>query len=155
MQRTLIIFKPDAIQRGLCGTLMQRFEKKGLRLLACKLIKIDPELAQQHYAEHQGKDFFDGLIDFITSGPSMVMCWEGLQAISVCRKMMGATSGIEAEPGTIRGDFTQFRSFNLVHGSDSIEAAERELGLFFKADELVNYVKSADLYQLGPEGVAD
>lgn len=131
MERTLILLKPDAVQRGLAGRIIGRFEDKGLVIRAMKLMQITPELAAQHYSEHQGKGFYDGLVRFMTSRPVVAMVLEGIGAIAICRKMMGKTFGPDAEPGTIRGDFGMSRSYNLIHGSDGPEAAEREVGLFF------------------------
>jgi nucleoside-diphosphate kinase len=139
MERTLIILKPDAVQRGLVGEILQRFEKKGLQIVGSKLMLISQELAEKHYAPHKGKPFYDGLIRFMTSAPVVVLALQGLKAIEVSRKMMGATFGFKAEPGTIRGDFGVSASFNLIHGSDSPEAAKHELALFFKPDELITY----------------
>jgi nucleoside-diphosphate kinase len=136
MERTLIIFKPDAVQRGLCGEILTRFEKKGLQLVGLKMMKISKELAETHYAPHKGKGFYQGLVKFMTSSPVVVLALEGKDAIAIARKMMGATFGSKAEPGTIRGDFGVSNSFNLIHGSDAPEAATRELGLFFKEGEL-------------------
>lgn len=146
MERTLIILKPDAVQRSLIGELLNRFERKGFKVLACKLIKMDQELASQHYAEHQGRDFFPRLLQFITSGPVFVMVLEGLQAISTCRKMMGSTNPYEADIGTIRYDYAQFRSYNLIHGSDSLESANREISLFFAPNEVLTYSKVTDSF---------
>ena len=131
MQRTLIIFKPDCVQRRLVGQILARFEGKGLRIAALKLIRVDRALAEKHYAEHQGKPFFEGLISFITSGPVVVGVLEGNEAISVVRTMLGATSGVAAAPGTVRGDFSISKQNNLVHGSDSPESAQREIALWF------------------------
>jgi nucleoside-diphosphate kinase len=131
MERTLILLKPDAVQRGLCGTIIERFERKGLKILGMKLMKITPELAAQHYEAHREKKFYAGLVKFMTSSPVVAMALAGNDAIAVCRNLMGATFGADAAPGTIRGDLGISRSFNLVHGSDSPEAAERELKLFF------------------------
>jgi nucleoside-diphosphate kinase len=139
MERTLIILKPDAVQRGLCGQIIDRFEKKGLQIVGMKLMKIPKSLAQTHYQPHQGKPFYDGLVQFMTSSPVIVIALAGKEAIAVTRKMMGATFGAKAEPGSIRGDFGVSNSFNLVHGSDSAESAQRELGLFFKPDELLDW----------------
>ena len=139
MERTLIIFKPDAVQRGFCGEILARFEKKGLQIAGMKLMRISQQLAQTHYESHQGKPFYEGLVKFMTSSPVVVLALQGKDAITICRKMMGATFGSKAEPGTIRGDFGVSNSFNLIHGSDSPEAAQRELGLFFKPDELVDW----------------
>src|SRR5690349_20610000 len=139
MERTLIIFKPDAVQRGLCGEILTRFERKGLQLVGMKMMTIPKQLAETHYAPHKGKGFYEGLVKFMTSSPVVVLALEGKDAITIARKMMGATFGSKAEPGTIRGDFGVSNSFNLIHGSDSPEAAERELGLFFKGGELVEW----------------
>ena len=136
MERTLILLKPDAVQRFLVGTLISRFESKGLKLVGMKLMRMSSELADQHYQDHVSKPFFPGLKRFMTSSPIVAMVLEGNGAIAVCRKMMGATFGSNAEPGTLRGDFGISNSYNLVHGSDSPEAAAREVGLFFGADEI-------------------
>lgn len=138
MQRTLIILKPDAYQRQLIGTLLNRIEIKGLKIAGLKLMRITKELAQKHYAPHLGKHFFDDLIAYITSGPSVVVAVEGASAISVMRKMVGATCGYEAQPGTIRGDFSISLRYNLIHASDSEESAEQELNIFFRPDELIS-----------------
>ncbi len=139
MERTLIILKPDAVQRGLVGEIVTRFERKGLELVGLKLMRIPASLAEQHYAPHKGKPFYDGLVRFMTSSPVVVLALAGKDAIAISRKMMGATFGSKAEPGTIRGDYGVSNSFNLIHGSDSPEAAQKELGLFFKPDELVEW----------------
>ena len=139
MERTLIIFKPDAVQRGLCGEILTRFEKKGLQIVGAKMMTIPRQLAETHYAPHKGKPFYDGLVKFMTSSPVVVVALQGKDAIIIARKMMGATFGSKAEPGTIRGDFGVSNSFNLIHGSDSPEAAQKELGLFFKPEELVDW----------------
>jgi nucleoside-diphosphate kinase len=136
MEQTLIILKPDAVQRGLCGEIITRFERKGLQIVAMKMMQIGKQLAETHYSPHKGKPFYEGLVKFMTSSPVLVMVLQGRDAISVTRKMMGATFGSKAEPGTIRGDLGISNSFNLIHGSDSPESAQRELGLFFKTDEL-------------------
>jgi len=139
MERTLIILKPDAVQRGLCGQIIDRFERKGLQIVGMKMMQISLALAETHYAMHKGKPFYDGLLKFMTASPVIVIAIAGKGAIDICRKMMGATFGFKAEPGTIRGDFGVSSAFNLIHGSDSPESAARELGLFFKADELVDW----------------
>src|SRR5205809_653294 len=139
MERTLIILKPDAVQRGLCGEIISRFEKKGLQMVGMKLMKIAPQLAETHYEPHRGKPFYPGLVKFMTSSPVIVMALAGKSAIEIARKMMGKTFGSQAEPGTIRGDLGVSISFNLIHGSDSPESAQRELGLFFKPEELVEW----------------
>jgi nucleoside-diphosphate kinase len=131
MERTLILFKPDAVQRGLSGQILSRFEQKGLKIVGMKLMQITPELAAKHYEAHRERKFYPGLVKFMTSSPVVALALEGIDAIKICRNLMGATFGADAAPGTIRGDFGVSRSYNLVHGSDSPEAAERELGLFF------------------------
>jgi nucleoside-diphosphate kinase len=143
MERTLIILKPDAVQRGLCGEIVTRFEKKGLQIVGMKLMRISPQLAETHYESHKGKPFYAGLVKFMTSSPVLVLALAGRDAITIARKMMGATFGSKAEPGTIRGDFGVSNSFNLIHGSDSPEAAQRELSLFFKPEELVDWQRAS------------
>ena len=142
-ERTLILFKPDAVQRRLCGRLLQRFEDKGLKTVGMKLMRISKELAEQHYASHKGKGFYAGLVSFMTGSPVVALALEGPYAVDVCRKLMGATFGFKAEPGTIRGDFGVSNQYNLIHGSDSKESAERELSLFFQKGELLEW-KTAD-----------
>ncbi|MCC6240497.1 MAG: nucleoside-diphosphate kinase [Phycisphaerales bacterium] len=139
MERTLIIFKPDAVQRGLCGEILTRFEKKGLQIVGMKFMQISRQLAQTHYEPHKGKPFYDGLVNFMTSSPVVVLALAGKDAIAIARKMMGKTFGSQAESGTIRGDFGVSNSFNLIHGSDAPESATRELGLFFKPEELIDW----------------
>ena len=139
MQRTLIIFKPDCVQRRLVGAILQRFEAKGLRIAALRLMQVGRALGEKHYAEHQGKPFFEGLIGFITGGPVVVGVLEGPEAISVVRTMLGATNGAAAAPGTIRGDFSISKQNNLIHGSDSDVSAEREIALWFRAGDVVDY----------------
>ncbi len=139
MQRTLIIFKPDCVQRRLVGQILGRFEAKGLRVAALKLMQVGRDLGEQHYGEHRGKPFFGGLIDFITGGPVVVGVLEGNEAISVVRTMLGATNGSAAAPGTIRGDFSISKQNNLIHGSDSPESATREIALWFGQGEVVDY----------------
>jgi len=143
-QRSLIIIKPDAVQRRLIGELIQRFERKGLKIVAMKMIHMDQALAQRHYAAHRGKDFFDPLIRYITSGPVVVMVLQGPGAIQIVRTMMGPTDSAKAPPGTIRGDFAASLRYNLIHGSDSPEAASQEISLFFKAEELLDYPMDLD-----------
>lgn len=144
METTLIILKPDAVQRGLMGRILTRFEDKGLQVVGAKFMQISQDLAATHYKDHQGKPFYDGLVGFMTSSPVLVLALRGNNAIAVCRKMMGATFGSNAEAGTIRGDFGVSNSFNLIHGSDSPEAAERELGLFFNDGEVLSYDRSIE-----------
>ena len=139
MERTLIILKPDALQRGLAGRIMTRFEEKGLQIVGLKQVLITEELAAKHYAPHKGKPFYEGLVRFMTSSPVVVIALQGKGVIEVARKMMGATFGFKAEPGTIRGDYGVSSSFNLIHGSDSPESAKAELALWFKPEELLTY----------------
>jgi nucleoside-diphosphate kinase len=139
MQTTLIILKPDAVQRGLCGRIITRFEDKGLTVVGAKLMQVPDDLARKHYAEHEGKPFFESLVSFITSTPVWVLAVRGREAVTVCRNIIGATDGAEATPGSLRGDFGLSKQMNLVHGSDSPESAERELKLWFRDDELVDY----------------
>src|SRR5499427_6640242 len=139
MQRTLILLKPDCIHRRLVGTLIQRFEQKGLRLAALKLVHASRDLAEKHYAVHKGKPFYDSLLQFLTAGPTVAMVWEGQEAVQVARTLMGPTDGTKAPPATIRGDFAISVQNNLVHGSDSAENAATEIALWFKPEELVNY----------------
>ena len=140
-ERTFVMAKPDAVQRGLVGTIISRLEERGLKLAGAKFMQIDEELANQHYAEHQDKPFFDELVGFITSGPVMAMVWEGQDATRQVRGMMGATDPAEAQPGTIRGDLGLDLGQNVIHGSDHEDpgANEREIALFFEDDELVDY----------------
>jgi nucleoside-diphosphate kinase len=137
MQQTLILLKPDAVQRRLVGTILQRFEQKGLRLAAMKLVNADRTLAEKHYAVHKGKPFYDSLVQFITSGPTLAVVLEGREAVPVVRDMMGKTDGTKSPPGTIRGDFGISVQNNLIHGSDSPENAAAEIALWFRPDELV------------------
>ena len=139
MERTLIIVKPEGVQRGLIGQVISRFEQRGLKLVGLKLIQITPELAEQHYGVHKGKPFYPGLVKHITSGPVLVGVLEGPKAISVVRTTMGTTNAAEAIPGTIRGDYALEIGFNIVHGSDGPETAATEINLFFKPEELLNY----------------
>ncbi len=139
MQRTLILLKPDAVHRRLVGEIIARFERKGLRLVGLKLLQVSRLLAEQHYAVHKGKPFYDSLIEFLTSGPTVAMVWEGREAVSVGRALMGLTDGAKSPPGTIRGDFALSVQNNLIHGSDSPENAEAEIALWFQPEELVNY----------------
>ncbi|MBI1824894.1 MAG: nucleoside-diphosphate kinase [Planctomycetes bacterium] len=139
MERTLIILKPDAIQRRVIGRIVQRFEDKGLSIAGLKLVRISRDLAERHYAPHKGKPFYPGLIDYITSGPVVVMVLQGSRCIEISRILMGKTFGYEAAPGTIRGDFGASRSFNLIHGSDSPDSASSEIALYFKPEELLEY----------------
>lgn len=140
MERTLVLLKPDCVHRRLVGRLISRFEDKGLNIIAMKLMWITPELAKQHYAEHVQKPFYPGLEAFITGGPVVAMIVEGLEAIRVLREMIGATSGLRAAAGTIRGDYSSSRQMNLVHASDGPEAARREISLYFQESEICDYL---------------
>lgn len=148
MERTLIIVKPDAVQRGLTGQVLTRLESRGLRFAGLKLMRISRELASRHYAEHQGKPFYEGLVNFITSSPVVVGVVEGPNAIAITRTTMGATNPANATPGTIRGDFAVSLSYNIIHGSDSVESAQREISLFFSPDELVSYERASDKWTM-------
>ena len=139
METTLIILKPDAVQRGLMGRIISRFEDKGLQVVGGKFMKISDELAATHYADHKERPFYPGLVGFMTSSPVLVLALRGNGAIAICRSMMGATFGFKADPGTIRGDFGVSSSFNLIHGSDSPDNGEREVGLWFNDEELVEW----------------
>ena len=139
MQRTLVLLKPDCVHRRLVGALIQRFETKGLRLVALKLVHADTKLAEQHYAVHRDKAFYGSLLKFLTSGPTVAMVWEGREAVAVVRTIMGPTDGSKAPPATIRGDFAISVQNNLVHGSDSPENAAMEIALWFRPEELVDY----------------
>jgi nucleoside-diphosphate kinase len=131
VETTLLLLKPDALHRGLAGRIITRFEEKGLQLVGMRLMRMSQEVAAKHYAEHVGKPFYDGLVGFMTCSPILAMALRGPDAISVARRLMGKTFGIEADAGTIRGDFGCSKSYNLIHGSDSPESAQRELGIFF------------------------
>lgn len=139
MQRTLVLLKPDAVHRRLVGTILQRFEQKGLRLVGLKLVQANRSLAEKHYAAHRGKPFFESLLSFLTSGPTLAVCLEGREAVAVVRSMMGATDGAKSPAGTIRGDFGLSVQNNLVHGSDSPENAAQEIEIWFSPDELLSY----------------
>lgn len=144
VERTLVIIKPDAVQRGLIGEIIRRFERRGLRIAGLKMVQVSEELARQHYAVHEGKPFFPGLIQFITSGPVVVMALEGSEAIAVTRATMGVTAPGKAVPGTIRADFAMDIGYNLVHGSDGPDTAVQELALWFGEGELVSYQRVID-----------
>lgn len=143
-QQTLIIVKPDGVQRGLIGTIIDRFERRGLRVVAMRFLQIDRELAERHYGVHRGKPFFEGLVTYISSTPVVIAVLEGPNAVSVARATMGATNPAEAAPGTIRGDLALEISRNLVHGSDSVESAIHEIGLYFRPEEIVQYARDID-----------
>jgi nucleoside-diphosphate kinase len=146
MERTLVLIKPDAMQRGLASEILGRFERRGLRIVGLKLMQVDGALAERHYAEHVGKPFFDGLVGYITSFPIIAVCLEGTDAIESVRNTMGKTNPREAAPGTVRGDFGLEIGRNLVHGSDSPESAGREIDLFFKPDELLHVSRDVDAW---------
>ncbi len=139
VERTFALLKPDAIQRGLAGQILARFEGRGLKIIGLKLMRVSRSLAESYYAEHKGKPFYEPLMAYITSGPVVAMVLEGDGAVAIVRKMMGKTNSAEAEPGTIRGDFGLTIGRNVIHGSDSPESAKREIGFFFKAEELQDY----------------
>jgi nucleoside-diphosphate kinase len=139
MEKTLVLLKPDCVQRRLVGTLLQRFEQKGLRLTALKLVQPTRQLAEQHYAVHKGKPFYDSLLTFLTSGPTVAVVLEGREAVQVVRDMMGKTDGAKSPPGTIRGDYGISVQNNLIHGSDSTDNAKIEMALWFKPEEIVTY----------------
>ena len=144
MERTLIIIKPDGVQRGLIGEVLARFERRGLKLVGMKLMTIPRDLAERHYSVHQGKPFYAGLVDYITSDPVVVGVLEGPRAISVTRATVGATNPAEAAPGTIRGDFGLEIGFNMIHASDAPDTAVREVSLFFQETELASYTRDID-----------
>lgn len=144
IERTLILVKPDGVQRGLVGRIVDRFETRGLKIVGMKLMRMSDELAAKHYKDHVGKGFYKGLVSFMTSGPLVALCVEGPKVVEVARKMMGKTFCTDAEPGTIRGDFGISRGMNLIHGSDSPESAARELSLFFAPNELQEYTRAGD-----------
>lgn len=139
MEQTLVILKPDALQRRMLGRIIQRFEEKGLKIAAMKMMHVTRELAERHYGVHKGKPFYEPLLGFITSAPVVVMVIEAPAAVVTVRKMLGSTFGAEAEPGTIRGDFAVSNRYNLAHGSDSAESAAREIALFFRPEEISGY----------------
>jgi nucleoside-diphosphate kinase len=139
MQQTLVLLKPDCVQRRLVGTIIQRLEQKGLRLAAMKLVQAGGDLVERHYAVHKGKPFYVSLVQFVTSGPTVAMVWEGREAVLVVRTLLGPTDGTKAPPATIRGDFGLSVQNNLVHGSDSPESAAAEISLWFTSEEIVNY----------------
>lgn len=144
MERTLILVKPDGVQRGLIGEIISRFERRGLKLAGMKLMQMSEELAGRHYGEHVGKPFYDGLVSYITSAPIVAMAWEGTNVIQVARNTMGATRPAESPMGTIRGDFGVEVGRNLVHGSDGVDSAARELALFFDESELIDWGRDTD-----------
>ena len=144
MERTLVLVKPDGVQRGLIGAVIGRLERRGLKLVGMKLLQVDEALAHQHYGEHVARPFFGGLVSFITSGPVVAMAWEADGVVEIVRSTMGPTNSAVAPPGTIRGDLAVDIGRNLIHGSDSPESAQRELALFFRPEELLDYPRSTD-----------
>jgi len=146
MERSLVLIKPDAIQQGLAGEIISRMEKKGLKIVAMKMLHMDKNLAQRHYAIHEGKVFFDDLVNFITSSPIIAIVFQGKNAVEIIRRMMGETDPAKAYRGTIRGDFGIDIGHNLVHGSDSLENASKEIDLFFSAEEIFNYDRELDTW---------
>ncbi|MBC2299446.1 nucleoside-diphosphate kinase [Listeria welshimeri] len=146
MEQTYVMVKPDGVERGLIGEIVAKIEKKGIKLVAGKLIQIDRKLAEQHYAEHIGKPFFEDLIGFITSGPVFVMVLEGDDVIKIARRMMGKTNPLEADAGTIRAEYAVHTNRNVIHGSDSPESAKREIQLFFEPHEILSYEKAVDIW---------
>ena len=144
MERTLVLVKPDGVQRGLIGEVISRLERRGLRLVGAKFMQVSPKLAQTHYAIHEGKPFYDGLIQYITSSPVMAMAWEGPNAVAAVRQTMGSTRPTEAAPGTIRHDFALEVSYNLTHASDTVDNGQKEVSLWFQPEELVSWERSLD-----------
>ena len=144
MERTLVLVKPDGVQRGMVGEVISRLERRGIKLVAMKMMQVDDVLAHRHYGEHEGKPFFQGLVDFITSSPLVAMVWEADDAVEIVRGTMGQTNPKNAAPGTIRGDLGVNIGRNLVHGSDSPESAQREVALFFEKDEILDYNRNND-----------
>ena len=150
MERTFVMFKPDCLERGLLGRILGRFEEKGLRLVAMKMLRVTPALAKQHYAEHVQKPFYPGLEEFITASPVVATVFEGPEVIRVVREMLGATSGLKAAAGTIRGDYSSSRQMNLVHASDSPESATREIGIYFRPEEILAWDPSLACWYQAP-----
>lgn len=146
MERTLILIKPDAMQRGLAGEIISRLERRGLRIAAMRLFQMEDVLARKHYAEHEGKGFYEGLIEYITASPIIAAVFEGTGAVEVARKTIGATNPAAAEGGTIRGDLALETGRNLIHGSDSLDAAKREIALFFEDDQIHSYGRDVDTW---------
>ncbi|MEG6520637.1 nucleoside-diphosphate kinase [Desulfotomaculum sp. 1211_IL3151] len=146
MERTYLMVKPDGVQRGLVGKIISKFEQKGYKIVGLKMMKISRAVAEKHYGEHQGKPFFAGLVDFITSGPVVAMVVEGKEVIATAREMMGATNPLKAADGSIRGTYGVDVGRNIIHGSDSLESAAREIAIFFKPEELVDYGRAIDTW---------
>lgn len=151
-ERTLVLVKPDGVQRQLVGRILSRYEERGLKIVGLKLVWVDRALAERHYAVHRGKPFFEGLVKFITSGPLVALCLEGPDAIAFVRTMNGATKPTEAAPGTIRGDFAVEMGQNLVHASDGPESAATEIGIWFDDGELIGYDREVDRWVVGQQG---
>jgi nucleoside-diphosphate kinase len=150
-ERTLVLVKPDGVQRQLAGRIIARFEERGLKIVGLKFVKVDRALAERHYAVHKGKPFFDGLVAFITSSPLVAIAFEGPNAIGMVRTMVGATKPADAVPGTIRGDLAVEMGQNLIHASDGPETAATELAIWFRPEELVSYEREIDRWVRGPE----
>jgi nucleoside-diphosphate kinase len=149
-ERTFVLIKPDGVQRGLVGEIIARFERKGLKVVAMKILRVSQDQAREYYAEHVGKDFFPGLVEYVTSGPAVAMVLEGKDAVGSVRAMIGATDPARANPGTIRGDLGMSISRNLIHGADSLKSAAREIALFFSPEELQDYSRSDEDWLYGP-----
>lgn len=149
MERSLVLIKPDGVQRGLCGEIIKRLESRGLQMIACKLLQVPQTLAQEHYKEHVGKPFYEGLLKYITSSPVLAMVWEGPAAIAAIRQTMGATNPAEAAPGTVRHDLAILTSRNLTHASDSAESAKTEISLWFKESELAPWERANENWFTG------
>ena len=149
MERSLVLIKPDGVQRGLIGTIIARLESRGLKIVALKMLQMDKELAERHYGIHKNKPFFNSLVDFITASPIVAAVFEGENAVEIIRQSMGETNSAKAAPGTIRGDFGLDVQYNLVHGSDSVENAKVEINNFFKPEEIIKYSKSIDSWLTG------
>jgi nucleoside-diphosphate kinase len=150
-ERTLVLIKPDAVQRGLAGEIIGRLERRGLHPVGIKLMNVSTALAERHYGEHRGKPFFDGLVEFITSSPVVAMVWEGPDAVALVRTMMGTTNPAASAPGTIRGDLAVSLAMNVIHGSDSRESAAREVAIFFDDGELVDWNSSSAAWVLAAD----
>ncbi|MGC7871603.1 nucleoside-diphosphate kinase [Desulfosporosinus sp. SYSU MS00001] len=144
MERTFLMLKPDAIQRGLVGRIIAKLEDKGFKLVGLKLLQVDRALAEAHYAEHKGKGFFEPTVAYIMSSPVVAMVWQGKNVVALARELMGATNPANANPGSIRGKYGMDISRNVIHGSDSIASAEREIALYFKSEELIDYTKAGE-----------
>lgn len=149
IEKTLVLLKPDALQRGLVGEIISRMERKGLKIIALKMLRMDRALAERHYAIHRGKPFFKELVEFIISGPVIAMALEGRQAVEAVRNVMGATDSAKAQPGTVRGDLGLDLGHNLIHGSDSLDTARKEIALFFTPEEILSYERALDPWIAG------